>query len=154
MNRGSDLSASVATSSMPTIFVAISKTVQEWAGDVGLSKSIFKLGVSDDSAEDAVAAYNAEKFAAADDWKLVKKQKIDDGTEEALVARLAAKEKEIDPNYYPKIRGARGLFRIKPQAVGSALLVQRALAGEPDLQASAKIKPKDIADFMIRNALG
>lgn len=139
---------------MPTIFVASSKTVQEWAGDVGLSKNIFKLGVSDDSADEAVAALNAERFAGADDWKLVKKQAAESGTEEDLVARLAAKEKEVDPNYYPKIRGARGLFRIKVQNVGSAKLVQRALAGEPDLQASAKIKPKDIADYMIRNALG
>jgi len=139
---------------MPTIFVASSKTVQEWAGDVGLSKSIFKLGVNDDSADEAVAALNAERFAGADDWKLVKKQTIDGGAEEELIARLGAKEKEIDPNYYPKIRGARGLFRIKVQNVGSAKLVQRALAGEPDLQASAKIKPKDIADYMIRNALG
>ncbi|HEY7689195.1 MAG TPA: hypothetical protein VH835_10900 [Dongiaceae bacterium] len=139
---------------MPTIFVASSKIVQEWAGDVGLSKSIFKLGVSETSAEDAIATFNAERYAGGDDWKLVKKQKADDADEEALIARLAAKEKEIDPNYYPKIRGARGLFRIKPQNVASALLVQRALAGEPDLQASAKIKPKDIAEFMIRNALG
>jgi len=139
---------------MPTIFVASSKTVQEWAGDVGLSKNIFKLGLSDDSADEAIAALNTESFAGADDWKLVKKQPGDSGTEEELIARLAAKEKEIDPNYYPKIRGARGLFRIKVQNVGSAKLVQRALAGEPDLQASAKIKPKDIADYMIRNALG
>lgn len=139
---------------MPTIFVASSKIVQEWAGDVGLSKSIFKLGVSETSAEDAIAAFNFERYAGGDDWKLVKKQKADDAEEEALIARLAAKEKEIDPNYYPKIRGARGLFRIKPQNVASALLVQRALAGEPDLQASAKLKPKDIAEFMIRNALG
>jgi hypothetical protein len=139
---------------MPTIFVASSKTVQEWAGDVGLSKNIFKLGVSDDSADEAVAALNAERFAGADDWKLVKKQPADSGKEEELIARLGAKEKEIDPNYYPKVRGARGLFRIKVQNVGSAKLVQRALAGEPDLQASAKIKPKDIADYMIRNALG
>jgi hypothetical protein len=139
---------------MPTIFVASSKTVQEWAGDVGLSKNIFKLGLSDDSADEAVAALNTERFAGADDWKLVRKQAADGGPEEDLIARLGAKEKEIDPNYYPKIRGARGLFRIKVQNVGSAKLVQRALAGEPDLQASAKIKPKDIADYMIRNALG
>ena len=46
-----------------------------------------------------------------------------------------------------------GLFRIKVQNVASAKLVQRALAGEPDLQASAKLKPKEIAEYMIRNAL-
>lgn len=140
---------------MPTIFVATSKTVQEWAGDVGLSKSIYKLGVSDETAEAAVETMNTERYAGVDDWKLVKKQAIDDGAqEEAVIARLSTKEKEIDPNYYPKIRGARGLFRIKVQSVASALLVQRALAGEPDLQASAKLKPKDIAEFMIRNATG
>ena len=63
---------------MPTIFVASSKIVQEWAGDVGLSKSIFKLGVSETSAEDAIATFNAERYAGGDDWKLVKKQKADD----------------------------------------------------------------------------
>jgi len=138
---------------MPTIFVASSKTVQEWAGDVGLSKSIFKLGVSEDTAEAAIETMNAEAYAAVGDWVLIKKQAAGGEEEADLIARLAGKEKEIDPNYYPKIRGARGLFRIKVQNVASAKLVQRALAGEPDLQASAKLKPKEIAEYMIRNAL-
>lgn len=143
-----------ATAFMPTIYIASSKTLQEWAGDVGLGKNVYKLGVSEESAENAIAALNAESFAGVEDWKLVRKKAVDRGSEDEAIARLAAKEKEIDPNYYPKVRGARGLFRIKAQAVASALLVQRALAGEPDLKASAKIKPKDIADHMIRNALG
>ena len=138
---------------MPTIFVASSKIVQEWAGDVGLSKNIFKLGVSEDTAEAAIETMNAEAYAAVGDWVLIKKQAAGGEEEADLIARLAGKEKEIDPNYYPKIRGARGLFRIKVQNVASAKLVQRALAGEPDLQASAKLKPKEIAEYMIRNAL-
>jgi hypothetical protein len=138
---------------MPTIFVASSKIVQEWAGDVGLSKNIFKIGVSEETAEAAIEAMNAEAYAGAGDWVLIKKQAADGAEEAELIGRLAGKEKEIDPNYYPKIRGARGLFRIKVQNVASAKLVQRALAGEPDLQASAKLKPKEFAEYMIRNAL-
>ncbi len=138
---------------MPTIYVASSRTVQEWAGDVGLSKNIFKIGVGEDTAEAAIEAMNAETYAGVGDWVLIKKEKAGSADEAELIARLAGKEKEIDPNYYPKIRGARGLFRIKVQNVASAKLVQRALAGEPDLQASAKLKPKEIAEYMIRNAL-
>jgi hypothetical protein len=138
---------------MPTIFVASSKTIQEWAGDVGLSKNIFKIGVGDDTAESAIETMNSENYAGVGDWVLIKKEKASSAEEAELIARLAAKEKEVDPNYYPKIRGARGLFRIKVQNVASAKLVQRALAGEPDLQASAKLKPKEIAEYMIRNAL-
>jgi hypothetical protein len=109
--------------------------------------------LGEDTAEAAIEAMNAETYAGVGDWVLVKKQAAGDEEEAALIARLAGKEKEIDPNYYPKIRGARGLFRIKVQNVASAKLVQRALAGEPDLQASAKLKPKEIAEYMIRNAL-
>jgi hypothetical protein len=36
----------------------------------------------------------------------------------------------VDPNYYPKIRDAIGIFKVKIGNVADHLLVKRALAGD------------------------
>ena len=57
----------------------------------------------------------------------------------------------IDPNLYPKLKGARGVFRINPVKVENHIVVSRALAGESDLKA-LKLKPEDFAANLIHNA--
>ena len=137
---------------MPTLYVAASKELGKWGADVGISKNLFKLGVADEVAEDAVKQLNEEGFAGQTDWKLLKQQKVEDLTEEEAVQRLARKEKLVDPNYYPRIRGAAGIFRIKPANVENHLLVSRALAGE--LTKIEKLKPADIAQYLINSVIG
>ena len=137
---------------MPIIYVAVSKELGKWGADVGISKNLFKLGIAEDGADEAVRRLNEAGFAGQTDWKVLKKQKVDALTEEEAIQRLARKEKLVDPNYYPRIRGATGIFRIKPANVENHILVSRALAGEePKIE---KLKPVDIAQYLINAALG
>jgi|SRR5688500_7381634 hypothetical protein len=132
---------------MPTIYVAASKELGKWGADVGVSKHVYKLGVTEGSAEEAVAALNQASYAGQSDWKLVKKEEVDSLSEEAAVDRLQRKEKLLDPNYYPRLRGTSGIFRVKPVNVENHILVAQALAGrEPKLD---KLKPADIAQYLI-----
>ncbi|HEX6101813.1 MAG TPA: hypothetical protein VF031_02080 [Alphaproteobacteria bacterium] len=132
---------------MPTIYVAASKELGKWGADVGVSKHVYKLGLTEGSAEEAVAALNQASYAGQSDWKLVKKEEVDSLSEEAAVDRLQRKEKLLDPNYYPRLRGTSGIFRVKPVNVENHILVAQALAGrEPKLD---KLKPADIAQYLI-----
>ncbi len=132
------------------LYIATSKNLAGWAADVGLTKHVYKLGVAEGSADDAVKALNDDALAGESDWRLLKQQEVD-GLEEAdAIERLAKKEKMIDPNYYPKIRGAVGIFKVKIGNVANHLLVKRALAG--DEQKLDKVKTADIAAYLIENA--
>lgn len=57
----------------------------------------------------------------------------------------------IDPNLYPKLKGAQGVFRLTQQRVENHITVARALAGESDRR-DLKLKPADFAAYLIRNA--
>lgn len=132
---------------MPTIYVAASKELGKWGADVGVSKHLYKLGVTDGSAEDAVAELNASAYAGQSDWKLVKKQEAETASEQGAIERLQRKEKLLDANYYPRLRGTSGIFRVKPVNAENHILVGQALAGrEPKLD---KLKPADIAQYLI-----
>ena len=58
----------------------------------------------------------------------------------------------IDPTYYPRLKGAAGVFRIALTNVQNSLLVAKAMTADEPLT-EIKVKPKDIADYMIRNAI-
>jgi hypothetical protein len=137
---------------MPTLYVAVSKELGKWGSDVGISKNLYKLGVAADDAQAAVERLNEEGHAGQRDWKLLKQQPVEELTEAEAIARLARKEKMVDPAYYPRLRGAVGIFRIKPDNVENHLMVAQALAGEaPKL---LKLKPVDIAGYLMENAAG
>ena len=136
---------------MAVIYVARSKSVSEWGGDVGLSKNLYKVGVFDGTGKEAVAALNEEACAGVSDWALLKA--VDAGAldEETALATLANKKQAVvDPKYYPRIKGAVGIYRIKPKDIENSMLVERAMAGEESLNFT--LKPVDIANFLIRNA--
>jgi hypothetical protein len=119
---------------------------------VGLGKHVYKVGIGEGKAAEIEAALNAQSLAGMTDWKALKVQKLDEPVDEAAaLARLAGREKEIDPNFYPRIRGARGIFKVKVENVANSLLVQQAL-GTGELKID-KVKPADIAAYLIRNAI-
>lgn len=133
---------------MTTFYVARSTALSKWASDVGLSKHIFKIGVTDEDPKALVA----EGWAGETDWVLVKKQTVDNLTEAEAIARVAIRDKLIEPRLYPKLRGAEGVFKVLPAQVESRRLVQRALAGEAE-RVVMKLKPADFADYLIQSAV-
>lgn len=133
---------------MAEIYVARSATLNKWASDVGLSKNIFKVGCTDEPVKPLIQA----GWAGMSDWILVKKQEVEGVTEEEIIGRLSAKEKMIDPNLYPKLKGTVGVFKVSPVHVENHIVVARALAGGEEIR-ELKLKPADFAAYLIHNAL-
>jgi hypothetical protein len=135
---------------MTTLYVAASKNLGKWAAEVGLTKHVYKVGVCEGAAEAAVQSLNDGACAGQTDWTLVKKQEVE-GLDEAKVnARLAGREKAVDPTLYPRLKGASGVFKVKVENVERHILVGKALAGEE--VRVLKVKPADIALYLIANA--
>lgn len=135
---------------MAVVYVARSAALTKWASDVGQGKHIFKLGAADDL--DAAKAAVEAGWAGESDWRIVHNQDATDVTDEEVIERLMRKEKIIDPTYYPKLKGASGIFRITLTNVQNSLLVAKAMSADEPFT-DIKVKPKDIGEYMIRNAL-
>jgi hypothetical protein len=133
---------------MGILYVARSVKLSRWASDVGVGKHVYKVGV----AEGDPKALAATGWAGETDWTITRKQAVEGLGEEEALARLGRKEKIIDPNLYPKLKGAAGVFRLAPTRVESHIIITRALAGESD-RVEIKLKPTDFADYLIHNAL-
>jgi hypothetical protein len=133
---------------MSVVYVARSAKLQKWASDVGLSKHVYKLGCTDGDLKALLAA----GWAGETDWLLLGKESVEGADETELVARLARKEKMVDPGLYPKLKGVAGFFKIPPARVENDIIVTRALAGGES--GDLKLKPADFAAYMIKNAVG
>ena len=133
---------------MGTIYVARSVSFGKWASDVGLSKHVFKIGVTDEAVKPLVEA----GWAGFTDWALLKQQDAADVSEDEAIQRLSTKQKLIDPALYPRLRGTMGFFKVIPAHVENHIIVDRALTGA-ETAANLKVKPVDFATFLIRNAL-
>ncbi len=133
---------------MGCLFVARSAKLARWGSDVGLGRHVYKVGV----AEGDPKAAAAEGWAGETDWTVVRRRDVEDLSEDDAVARLARKEKMIDPNLYPKLKGAAGVFRLTAPQVENHILVTRALSGDGGA-VELKLKPADFADYLIHNAV-
>lgn len=131
---------------MGFIYVAQSKALGKWGADVGLGKNLFRIGYADDP--DALVK---QPCCGESDWTLVKKEAADGLDDAAVIERLKVKEKMVDPNLYPRLKGTLGIFKVKPENAENHILVAKALAGVHDLK--IKIKPVDIAGYIINNVL-
>ena len=134
---------------MAVIYVARSAKLGKWASDVGLGKTVFKVGVAQ---EPDLKALVEAGWAGETDWQLLKKHDAGELDEDAVVERLARKNKMIDPTYYPRIKGVRGIFRLTPEQVENHIMIARALERQDELKV-VKLKPADYAEFLIHNAL-
>jgi hypothetical protein len=134
---------------MAAVYVARSVTLSKWASEVGLSKHVFKVGCSDGPVKPLIAA----GWADATDWQLVLSADAGGLDEGEILARLARKERLIEPRYYPRIRDTAGLFKVDPLHVERHILVSRALAGT-DERSELKLKPADFAAYLIHNSRG
>ena len=133
---------------MAILYVARSTKLGRWASDVGLGKHVYKVGVADGEPKQLAAV----GWAGETDWTILRKYAVEGLGEEEALARLARKEKMIEPHLYPKLKGATGVFRLTPARVENHIIVTRALAGQSD-RAELKLKPTDFADYLIHNAL-
>ena len=132
---------------MGTIYVARSAKLAKWASDVGLSRNVFKLGYTEAPLKPVAAA----GWAGETDWSVVKQEAAQDLDEAEIIARLERKERMIDSAYYPRLKGAAGIFKVDPAHVENHILVTRALAGEAE-RGEIKLKPADFAAYLIQNA--
>lgn len=136
---------------MATLFVAKSKALQDWGHGVGVTKFLFKVGVTDGSIDDAILVMNAERVAGCDDWKPLDKQETE-FDEATAIERVGRREQALDPDFYPKIRAARGIFKVKIDNVENDMMVRAALANENQQLKTLKAKDKDIAAYLLRRA--
>lgn len=132
---------------MPVLYVARSTALSRWASDVGLGKNVYKVGVCGDDPKALAAA----GWAGESDWKIVGRESVEGLDEDEALARLQRKEKMIDPNIYPKLKGALGVFRLPAASVENHIIVSRALAGASD-KVDLKLKPADFAGYLMHNA--
>lgn len=131
---------------MATLYVASSKGLANWGSDHGLTKYLFKVGVTDGAAEAVIDELNATEHAGHTDWKLASKVEKVEVDEATALARIAGKEKMVDPAYYPGIKKAPGIVKVKLANVESQLLVQQTLRGEsPHV---VKVKAADIYAYL------
>ncbi len=133
---------------MGILYVARSVKLGRWGSDVGLGKNVYKVGVADGDPKALAAA----GWAGETDWTILRKVAVEGLSEEEALDRLGRKEKMIDPNLYPKLKGAAGVVRLTPARVENHILVTRALAGQSD-RAELKLKPTDYADYLIHNTM-
>jgi hypothetical protein len=133
---------------MGVIYVARSVKFGKWASDVGISKHVFKVGYSDGDPKAVVE----QGWGGETDWTILRKREVEGLSEEAVIERLQRKEKMIDPAYYPRLRGATGIFKVLPEHVENHIIVARTMAGQSD-RVELKLKPADFADYLIHNAL-
>jgi hypothetical protein len=133
---------------MPVLYVARSVKLGRWSSDVGLGKHTYKVGVCDD---DPKALADAG-WAGESDWKIVRRDQVEGLSEDDAIERLGRKEKMIDPNLYPKLKGAAGVFRVAAAHVENHIIVSRALAGDSDRR-ELKVKPADFATYLVHNVL-
>ena len=133
---------------MAVIYLARSKTVSNWGASVGISKNLFKVGVTDETGKEAVAALSDEVYAGASDWTLVKAAAAAALSEADVFDRLTQKAMAVDPKYYPRLRDTHGVIRIKPEQVENHVLLEKALTGVQDL--NLKIKAADFAAYVFK----
>lgn len=133
---------------MAAVYVAKSRSLQTWGADVGLTKHLYKVGVADTTAEAAVQTLNEIGHAGHSDWTLVRARPVEALDEADLHQHLARKETMIDPSYYPQIKGARGIVKVKIANVENSFMVQQALANLDWKR--AKVTPAEVATYLIR----
>lgn len=137
---------------MSTVYIAMSPTMQEWGSDAGISKHLYKIGVTDEKPEDAVKTLSEEGYAGQKDWELAGSREVEGLDPEAMMKRLGDRQKMVDPLYYPKIKGAKDIVRIDQRKVEAHIVIKRTMEGRDSK--IPKLKPKDMAAFILDNALG
>lgn len=132
---------------MPSLYVAFSPAMQEWGSDVGISKHLYKAGLTGEDPKAVVDDLNAEGYAGQKDWQLAGARAVDGVEEDGFLTRLGERQKTVDPLYYPKIKGAKDIVKLDQRKVEANLVIKRTMEGRDSKV--PKLKPKDMADYII-----
>jgi hypothetical protein len=135
---------------MPTLFVAKSKSLEKWGAEVGLTKHVYKIGLTGEPARAAISALNEGSCAGHSDWKLVAQREVAELEEQTALERIARKERLVDPGYYPGIKGATGIVKVKPANVENHFYVKQTMAGEE--MKIVKVNAAAIAEYLMNSA--
>ena len=137
---------------MPSVYIAMSQTMQEWGNDAGISKHLYKIGFTDEVPADAVKELSASGYGGQNDWVLLDTREADSLDQDALMARITNRMKLIDPLYYPKLKGAKDIVRLDQRKVEASIVIKLTMEGRASKV--PKLKPKDMAGFILDVALG
>lgn len=137
---------------MPSVYIAMSEAMQEWGSDAGISKHLYKVGFTDEAPEDAVKELVETGYAGQKDWVLVGARETGTIDEVALMSRIGERMKIVDPLYYPKIKGAKDIVRMDQRKVEANIVIKLTMEGRASKV--PKLKPKDMAGFILDAALG
>ncbi len=129
---------------MGILYVACSAALNQWGAEVGLGRNLFKVGYADVRPEQDLTG-----VAGQNDWKAVASQPVDGFDLAVALARLARKEKLIDPGYYPHLKGAGGIVKVNLVNVENSLRVRLALENR-DVPRDLKVKPVDSGAYLLR----
>ena len=137
---------------MTSIYIAFSPAMQEWGSDVGVSKHLYRAGLTDDKPEDAVKVLNDDGYAGQKDWQLAGAREAADMDEAAFVQRLKDRQKLLDPLYYPKIKGAKDIAKLDQRKVEANIVIKRTMEGRDSKV--PKLTPPLMADFILDSLIG
>jgi len=137
---------------MSVAYVAKSKDLQNWGKEVGVTKNLFLFCSSTSSAENAISALNVDNFAGRNDWKLVCKKQTDELESTVLLDRLRVNVEMLDPDYYPQLRQAEGIFKVKPEKVEDNLMIKVALQSEDSPIGKIKVGDKEMGLYLLERA--
>jgi hypothetical protein len=137
---------------MPSVYIAMSQTMQEWGNDAGISKHLYRIGFTDEAPADAVKELSKSGYGGQNDWLLLDMREADSLDQGALMARITNRMKLIDPLYYPKLKGAKDIVRLDQRKVEASIVIKLTMEGRASKV--PKLKPKDMAGFILDVALG
>ncbi len=136
---------------MSVVFVAMSVAMQEWGADVGVSKHLYRVGLTDGEAQDAVQNMCDESYAGHTDWQLAGSRDGEDLDEETLLQRAAERQKTLDPLYYPRIKGAKDIVKLDQRKIEANIVIKKTMEGKDSKV--PKLKPADMAEFLLDSVL-
>lgn len=137
---------------MPSVYIAMSQTMQDWGNDAGISKHLYRIGFTDEAPADAVKELSERGYGGQNDWVLLEAREADTLDQDALMARITNRMKLIDPLYYPKLKGAKDIVRLDQRKVEASIVIKLTMEGRASKV--PKLKPKDMAGFILDVALG
>ena len=134
---------------MHLLYVLKSKKLQTWGHSVGITKYLFKFGLTKLDLKDLIQDLNSRNYAGKDDWALILKKKTEYESENKIIEKLGETIEVLNPDFYPQIGNSIGIFRVKKEMVENSIIIRNALKENDKLMLSKKIKDKDFAEFIL-----